>query len=256
MYVKWLVIPVVVLIAGCSAPVVRASTPVFLSGAPTSSLIPLSPTALPMEAKPAPSPLAAMPAATVEPPVAQAINELAARLGVGWEEIIVFSVEYVEWPDASLGCPQPGMMYAQVITPGYRVTLCVAAGGACYEYHTDRGAHAVLCEQKARAGATTAPTADPADPAARRAAELARADLAQRLNLTADEITVVKIETAPWSDAWPGCMPPPGKQPDQAYPDEPPARPGYRLILEARGVRYEYRSDGRRVFFCGIWQEG
>lgn len=32
-------------------------------------------------------------------------------------------LEAVEFRDASLGCPQPGMAYAQVITPGYRVWL-------------------------------------------------------------------------------------------------------------------------------------
>jgi hypothetical protein len=36
-------------------------------------------------------------------------------------------------------------MYAQVITPGYRVVL--EAGGQRYEYHTDTGRFVVLCEK-------------------------------------------------------------------------------------------------------------
>ena len=64
-------------------------------------------------------------------------------MGLSTGEIRLASVDAVEWSDASLGCPQPGMMYAQVITPGYRVVL--EAEGQQYTYHTDTGQYAVLC---------------------------------------------------------------------------------------------------------------
>jgi hypothetical protein len=70
------------------------------------------------------------------------IAALAGQLAIPAKEIQVLEVEAVEWPDASLGCPQPGMMYAQVITPGYRVRL--RAGEATYTLHTD-GKRAVSC---------------------------------------------------------------------------------------------------------------
>jgi len=73
--------------------------------------------------------------------VAQA--ELSRRLNVSTGQIQVVNVESVEWPDASLGCPQPGQMYIQVITPGYKVTLSVA--GQRYEVHTDLKGRAVMC---------------------------------------------------------------------------------------------------------------
>jgi len=38
-----------------------------------------------------------------------------------------------EFPDASLGVPEPGKMYAQVITPGYVIRLAVE--GAVTKYH-------------------------------------------------------------------------------------------------------------------------
>ncbi|OGO40286.1 MAG: hypothetical protein A2Z04_05280 [Chloroflexi bacterium RBG_16_57_9] len=69
--------------------------------------------------------------------------ELARRLNVSAEQIQVVSIESVEWPDASLGCPQPGQMYIQVITPGYKVTL--SAAGQRYEVHTDLKGRAVMC---------------------------------------------------------------------------------------------------------------
>lgn len=77
-----------------------------------------------------------------QPAVASALADLAARLKIGDGQVTVMSVEAVEWPDASLGCAQRGRMYAQVITPGYRILL--AAGGKEYEYHASQ-TRAVLC---------------------------------------------------------------------------------------------------------------
>ncbi len=65
----------------------------------------------------------------------QARDDLAARLGLSVDEILLVSAEAVEWPDSSMGCPQEGMDYAQVMVPGYLIVL--AAGGQTYEYHTD-----------------------------------------------------------------------------------------------------------------------
>ena len=45
--------------------------------------------------------------------------------------------------DGSLGCPQPGMVYAQVITPGYWIVLEV--NDQKYPYHTDRKDQIILC---------------------------------------------------------------------------------------------------------------
>jgi len=68
-----------------------------------------------------------------EPLVNLSIADLAERLDVGPDEIAVQSVEATEFPDASLGVPEPGKVYAQVITPGYVVRLAV--NGTVYEYH-------------------------------------------------------------------------------------------------------------------------
>jgi len=65
--------------------------------------------------------------------VALAKADLAGRLGVDVEEIEVRSIEPAQFPDASLGVPEPGKMYAQVITPGYIIRLAV--GKHVYEYH-------------------------------------------------------------------------------------------------------------------------
>jgi hypothetical protein len=58
-----------------------------------------------------------------QPLVDLAIAQLAGQLNVEAGLIRVERVEPVDFPDASLGAPQPDMMYAQVITPGYVITL-------------------------------------------------------------------------------------------------------------------------------------
>ena len=52
-----------------------------------------------------------------------AANYLAGKLGVGANELTLVRSSAVEWSDASLGCPQPDMAYAQVVTPGYAITF-------------------------------------------------------------------------------------------------------------------------------------
>ena len=106
----------------------------------------------PIQPAPGTSPLPAPRADSLSPlptppagPLAAAVTYLAAELGVSSEEVTVLSSEPVGWPDTSLGCPQPGMMYAQVITPGYRFLLQVE--GKEYEVHTDQtGQSVVLCQ--------------------------------------------------------------------------------------------------------------
>ncbi len=59
---------------------------------------------------------------------------LAQRLGVSAESLEFVSERAVNWPDTSLGCGEPGHVYAKVIVPGYRITF--AHDGANYEVHT------------------------------------------------------------------------------------------------------------------------
>lgn len=72
------------------------------------------------------------------------VERAAARLeeedGLPPDRVVV--VEAVEWPDASLGCPEPGRMYAQVVTPGFRIVF--EAAGARAEFHTARRGDAVV----------------------------------------------------------------------------------------------------------------
>ena len=50
------------------------------------------------------------------------------------ERLQIKSVEKVDWNDSSLGAPEEGMVYLQVITPGFKLVL--EAEGELYTYHT------------------------------------------------------------------------------------------------------------------------
>jgi hypothetical protein len=78
--------------------------------------------------------------------VRQAREDLAQRIGMDTDRIRLVTVEEMEWSDSSLGCPSPGMMYAQVVTPGFRVRF--EAGRQEYEYHTDAAQLIVLCPEE------------------------------------------------------------------------------------------------------------
>jgi hypothetical protein len=73
----------------------------------------------------------------------QAVVEAARRSGLDRSAVRVVQLEPREWSDASLGCPQPDRMYAQVITPGYLIVL--EAGGQRLEFHTDANSRVVSC---------------------------------------------------------------------------------------------------------------
>jgi hypothetical protein len=80
-------------------------------------------------------------AAAVDAALADASN----HLGVSREALRVDQVEPRDWPDSSLGCPQPGQLYSQVVTPGFLVI--VASGSHRLEYHTDTRSRVTLCNE-------------------------------------------------------------------------------------------------------------
>ena len=77
--------------------------------------------------------------------VRAALAQAATDLGVAPGQLAIIAVEARDWPDSSLGCPQPGRAYAQIVTPGYRVI--VQANGREYDYRTNRTTMIVRCTQ-------------------------------------------------------------------------------------------------------------
>lgn len=70
--------------------------------------------------------------------LAPVVADAAQRAGVDPSDANVVTAQQMEWPDGSLGCPEPGMMYTQAIVNGYWVVI--EAGGAGFDYRlTDKG---------------------------------------------------------------------------------------------------------------------
>jgi len=155
------------------------------------------------------------------------------------DKITIASVEAVEWPDASLGCPELGMVYAQVITPGYRIILTVS--GEQYEYHSDNEARQLrLCQDDRERIEAIRSLVSPD-----KAIASAREDLARRLKTSVTEVTVIRVAEDLFPAANLGCA-----CPKCVEPSIPAFVSGQRIILAAQGKRYEYRSRGIQVVFC------
>ena len=83
--------------------------------------------------------------AAIELLVQGAIQDLAKRLDIPLEQIKLLEIREVVWPDASLGCAQPGMVYAQVLQDGLLIRLGVE--NQMYFYHSGESQDPFLCEE-------------------------------------------------------------------------------------------------------------
>ena len=69
-------------------------------------------------------------------------KDLASKLGLAENAVIVRSAQARDFDDASLDCPQPGIEYATGTRKGFVLTL--SAQGRDYTYHTDLST-TILC---------------------------------------------------------------------------------------------------------------
>ena len=95
----------------------------------------------PEGAEPLQDPTLATPDADVE--AGPALSAIASELGVPRDALNVVELTPQIWPDTSLGCPRPDMLYAQVITPGFRIVVDV--NGERVEFHADERGTIVRC---------------------------------------------------------------------------------------------------------------
>jgi hypothetical protein len=84
----------------------------------------------------------------LDPYIRRARDDLAARLAIDPGQIETVSAVLVVWPDAALGCPDPGKSYATVLTDGAVIEL--SAGDRVYRYHSGGSTRPFLCERPLR----------------------------------------------------------------------------------------------------------
>lgn len=183
-----------------------------------------------------PTPVAPTPAwpAGAQPLVDLAIAALSKDSQAKAADITVVSVEAVQWPDGCLGCPKKGEMCTEAIVPGYRIVLLLA--GREYEFRTDQSKTVRRCPAESDEGefGEAQPLVDKAV-----------ADLAGRLNIGADQVTVVSVVQKDWPDSSIGCP-----KAGTAYLTV--ITPGYQITLQAAGKQYDYHADSRQgtVILC------
>lgn len=76
--------------------------------------------------------------------LADLVAAAAADAGVDIDEISIVTAEQVTWRDGAIGCPEPGMMYTQALTPGYRVVLEI--DGEDHHFHASETGEFFYCD--------------------------------------------------------------------------------------------------------------
>lgn len=152
-----------------------------------------------------------------------AAQMLAGQLGLPLSAVRLISMVEVVWRDGCLDLARPDEMCTLALVPGYRIVL--EADGRQYVFHTDRSGGQV------RMATALMPVEEWP-----RAALRARMALAEKLGLAPEAVRIITAEAVDWPDACLGIY----------LPDEGCAQvltPGFKVILEANGVRYEYHTD-------------
>jgi hypothetical protein len=186
-----------------------------------------------------PSPMASeiKPPDATEPVVQVAQSDLARRLGLATEAIYLVSIEEAKWSDASLGCPEPGIMYAPTVTPGFLVVL--QAADKVYEYHADTRQNVIYCKPQAERPLM--------DNKSTETVKLAKEDLARRLGLAIDSIDVLAVIGQEFPPNAFYCR---VTKQRTARDESPAVIAGESILLGAAGHKYEYHASDQTVVFC------
>ena len=150
----------------------------------------------------------------------------------------IISVEDYTWPDSSLGCGRNGQMAAQVITPGYIITI--QSGKGTHVVHAT-SKHAVICADNItlrNPHAVNAPLRNLDEMITK-----ARDDLAGRLHANQELIRTVTFIAAEWPDTSMACN-------IEGETVEHKTTKGYRIALNYRGRTFIYHTDLQHVRPC------
>lgn len=168
-----------------------------------------------------------------------AMDALAERADLTAISVQQQRVQPTQWPNSSLGCPQPGMSYLDVIVPGFLVSLM--ADGKPYTVHVGNG-RAVVCDSIMEELEASRSKGQ----AVMNVYQAARVDLAGRLMIDPNEVKVTGMKSESWTDSSLGC-------PAEGIEYEQGTVEGFAINLECRGRTYEYHSDraGSTFVLCG-----
>jgi hypothetical protein len=156
-------------------------------------------------------------------------KDLADRLNVNLGQIRLVTIRPEVWGDASLGHPEPGMVYVQMLVTGFRVVLDSPNGQ--HEYHTDAKGRCVYC------GATKPDASGPPQ-----VVVACQDDLMARLRLR-QRPQIIEVLPVVWPDTSLGIP-----HPEARFAAMP--TPGYRALLAARNELWQYHTARTTTFEC------
>jgi len=173
-------------------------------------------------------------------PAVIARRVVADFLSLPLSEVTLVFLESKDFGDPSLGCPEPGMSYPQVITPGHRVV--VEAEGRRFDVRVS-GTSGKICRKPRNKGLPNKSSEPPPEHTSPITSQVdqARADLAAKLDLDATDIEVVDVRPFSPQGAGPGCRP---------ECDDVAGDCGYLIGLFYDGRRYEYHARDDRATPC------
>lgn len=166
---------------------------------------------------------------TLFPPVASTAIENARQrvqeqAGIEPSDIQITEVEQVDWANACLELPEPDESCAQVITPGWRISVRVESIDEQIEVHTDE------------TGSQIRVMGLPEGALPPVAAFEAQRFLSDELGVPVNQIQLLASEQVVWSDNCLGL----GGIAESCLAED---TPGWRVTLEVDGQQYELRTD-------------
>jgi hypothetical protein len=162
---------------------------------------------------------------------ALARRTLAAKLSVPIDRIRIVSVSPAEWRDSSLGCPERGMMYTQVLTSGYKVRL--RDGDREHEVHVAAG-QAVICGSRAESKLPSATLIS----GSLKAGDAVRAAVAARMRIESARVRIISTR--------------PARSDSRPCPAAPPEPTGAAFIVDAQAETqtFRYYTDDAVTVSC------
>lgn len=139
------------LVAGCAPQAAEPAAPQPAENLPTLE-VPADPTTAPVEEEAMPGDeteveMGELDSGEVPEAIFAAIvTDLASRTAstLRADDIVVVKAESVVWPDGSLGCPEPDMMYTMATVNGYHVVLETPEG--TFDFRVSDNGNFRLCE--------------------------------------------------------------------------------------------------------------
>jgi hypothetical protein len=168
-------------------------------------------------------------------PGAIAEGLVADRLGADAAEIRIISIEARDFSDSSLDCPEPGMSYLQVITPGH--VVIVEANGRRFDVRVSAG-YGRICHRR-KPG--TPPRQEGPGPDNASLINRARTDLAARLGAEPEQIAVLSAAPLSAGQDLPGCV---------SACEPPSGSCGLLVRLFHAGRHYDYLASDQRTIPC------